>query len=454
MAERGYNGRELVQNPNMIGSGSTTSENAWVGDAAYLWRVAQTTSGNNVLAEFTSFEGRNCLKFEVNSLTRTGATTGQLYVGNLAEYAGGTINAANLETYGFKIRPGYSYALSVTYKLASITADTGSTVFFGAATFYNTNGTRNAATPSNVFNVTTAGDWTTGTGTFTTKQSGMSHIGLRIGFSAQSDPTTNGQGTVYISQISLTEVLPARATATSRATATNRVAVRDMGTALSFDGVDDYVRVATPLAHVVQGNAMTFAFYFKTNDTADGTIFGNRIDDSTGNLHFGWRAASARIEGAFFATGSIYTGRFASPRLAKNQWYHVCIVYDGTTLNTGTNGVDIYIDNVLCPKVSTNFGGAGSGFNFTLGGQTNAASANWLACKLEEFRTWSRALTADERTALFLYGEAPRSGLKDEYLFNEASGSVALDTSGNGNNGTITGATYTTDTPKRARTDV
>jgi len=52
----------------------------------------------------------------------------------------------------------------------------------------------------------------------------------------------------------------ARTTATSRSTATNRVVVRDMGTALRFDGVDDYVTTTIP---IVGGDTYTFSCFIK-----------------------------------------------------------------------------------------------------------------------------------------------------------------------------------------------
>jgi hypothetical protein len=73
---------------------------------------------------------------------------------------------------------------------------------------------------------------------------------------------------------------------------------------------------------------------------------------------------------------------------------------------------------------------------------------------IDEPRIWNRALTATEIKNLYLYNAVPQDGLIAEYLFNEASGSTALDTSGNGNDGTITGATYTTDTPLKLRTAI
>lgn len=67
--------------------------------------------------------------------------------------------------------------------------------------------------------------------------------------------------------------------------------------------------------------------------------------------------------------------------------------------------------------------------------------------KMDEVRFHNYALSSTEVSNLYFNNIVPRTGLVGEWLFNEGSGTTALDTSGNGNNGTITGATYTTDVP-------
>jgi len=244
--------------------------------------------------------------------------------------------------------------------------------------------------------------------------------------------------------------------ASNRTAASNRVRVRDMGTALSFDGADDIVR-GTALTHLVINNPITISFWLKSNEDGDGPIFANMLNSTDSNFHFGWRNSSSRIEGAFFTAGvpNVYRGRFGSPILSKRKWYQVAIVYDGTSLNEGTNGVNLYLNGGLQSKVSANYGGAGTDNGMAIGGQTTISTVNNdFKGVVDEFRTWSRALTAQEVSDLYFNDIVPRDGLVAEYLFNEATGSIALDTSGNGNDGTITGATYTTDVPIIPRDNV
>ena len=59
-------------------------------------------------------------------------------------------------------------------------------------------------------------------------------------------------------------------------------------------------------------------------------------------------------------------------------------------------------------------------------------------------RIWNRALTNTEVRDLYQSDQVPPDGLVAQYLLDEGSGTVAFDTSGGNNNGTIHGATWNT----------
>ena len=112
-----------------------------------------------------------------------------------------------------------------------------------------------------------------------------------------------------------------------------------------------------------------------------------------------------------------------------------CDEYINGTKVGATHSVD-YTGDTSTPNGSITIGNGASG---SLG----------CGSSLDEPRIWKRALTATEVSDLYYNGltrgSAMSTGLVGEWLFNEGSGTTALDTSGSGNNGTITGATYTTD---------
>jgi len=59
-------------------------------------------------------------------------------------------------------------------------------------------------------------------------------------------------------------------------------------------------------------------------------------------------------------------------------------------------------------------------------------------------RIWNRALANTEVSDLYQSDQVPPDGLIAQYLLDEGSGTVAFDTSGGNNNGTIHGATWKT----------
>ena len=69
--------------------------------------------------------------------------------------------------------------------------------------------------------------------------------------------------------------------------------------------------------------------------------------------------------------------------------------------------------------------------------------ASWFLGAIAKVRIWQRILTDDEIRAMYEDDAAtPRNDLVAEFLLNEGSGTVAHDSSGNANHGTISGGTW------------
>src|SRR3989339_426909 len=81
---------------------------------------------------------------------------------------------------------------------------------------------------------------------------------------------------------------------------------------------------------------------------------------------------------------------------------------------------------------------------------TNNPVTNWSG-KIAASWLWSDVLTTQEIADLYWDGVVPADNKQGEWLFSEGSGATVADTSGNGRNGTISGATWTTDSPFKAR---
>lgn len=216
-----------------------------------------------------------------------------------------------------------------------------------------------------------------------------------------------------------------------------------IGSAVDFDGTDDYI--TTPDADVLDVvDSMNFTLSgwfnrdtFTTDDTilaksngqaASDTGYNVYIDDSTDKVTFVANDATDQYKlesvSTFTATG----------------WHHYSIVWD----DSGSGQTKLYIDGA--PEAATatgtfaNVNSLANAVAFRLGAESDAG--NPFDGKLDEARFYRRALSADEVTQLYRL-TTPTSvdtSLKGYWSFNgkDVSGTTAYDRSGAGNTGTLT----------------
>ena len=131
-----------------------------------------------------------------------------------------------------------------------------------------------------------------------------------------------------------------------------------------------------------------------------------------------------------------------------NQWNHAVFVYEtGNSITT----IKVYLNSVLQTTAALTFGNQNTLLN-TIAGTNfiiNAASLqNMFIGSIDDIGIWNRALTQQEITSLYTQNYVaqipsyiPSNGLVGYWPFN----GNANDASGNGNNGTVNGATLSTD---------
>jgi hypothetical protein len=158
------------------------------------------------------------------------------------------------------------------------------------------------------------------------------------------------------------------------------------------------------------------------------------------------------------AMGGTFVGDlYGTSPLTANTWSHLAATYDGATMRLYVNGVQV-ASRAQTGVIAT------STNPLQIGG--DSIYGQHFAGRIDEVRIYNRALSAAQiqsdmntpvgatptptpsptptATPTPTPTPTPASGLVAAYGFNEGSGTVVNDVSGHGNNGTISGATWTT----------
>lgn len=164
------------------------------------------------------------------------------------------------------------------------------------------------------------------------------------------------------------------------------------GSALSFDGIDDYVNIADTGS---EWNFQTFTaeFWIKTTDLS-GEIMGEggkwRPMLSNGNIVFWIRGLSGGVDSTDSITGST---------INDGQWHHIAVVYENSTKK-----MQIYVDGSLDNEKTTTVEIYADGDNNQAIGKGYTTSAYPVNATMDEVRIYSRALTKEEINASYHSG--------------------------------------------------
>ena len=206
------------------------------------------------------------------------------------------------------------------------------------------------------------------------------------------------------------------------------------GNALSFDGIDDNVRINSSLGNFGTSN-FTIEAWVKTSASSQGTIISKRDAPSYGNfftLEIGSNGKlSLHINESSVAN---YTEIESSSAINDGSWHHVAAVRNSGQLF-------LYIDGQQAASPVSIIGNPNiSNSVTTYIGQLQFAGAPTPTDRfngtLDEIRIWSDARTANEiannyRTQL----SGTESNLEAYYNFNSSSGTTLFDISTNNNDG-------------------
>ena len=160
--------------------------------------------------------------------------------------------------------------------------------------------------------------------------------------------------------------------------------------AVSFDGVDDYVRIPSGFANTIVGNNNhSVSSWFKANSFGQTVLLGADIPEYY--LQFNGTT------GFYVQVGAVYRTYTLLSSLTTGQWHHVVFVKTGV----GDLG-NLYIDGVLQTSYTGSIASTPSNsVDFLIGRYTSSGyEFNGL---IDDVRIYNRALTTNEITTIYNY---------------------------------------------------
>ncbi|MGB3509623.1 MAG: LamG domain-containing protein [Microcoleaceae cyanobacterium] len=217
--------------------------------------------------------------------------------------------------------------------------------------------------------------------------------------------------------------------------------------ALYFDGVDDYIEVTnTNVINQIGSRNFTFSalvLALESEQVSHPQIMSNRLTEKIGFLfgfHSRWRGSENKIP--FVQLDSTNWIDYPNqPNLLNGEWHHFVARRRGNNLTYFANG-ELFASFTRGRLVDNNIA---SEQPLLIGWDKVNSSQTHFKGKIDELSIWNRALSDAEIQSQMLYSlQGNEPGLISYWSFDEGSGNLVMDKSGNDNHGTIFGAVWTT----------
>ena len=137
-------------------------------------------------------------------------------------------------------------------------------------------------------------------------------------------------------------------------------------------------------------------------------------------------------------TGKIYVdpgGNIGGSIIPLNQWTHIAVTYNSTT-------IIVYVNGVWDAQYTYNQNSTSDVVSIGATRKTDTTYHEYFIGCIDEVRIYNRVISSDEVLASFKGQAVSTTGLVGEWLMQEGTGGTIADTSVNGNTGTITGASW------------
>jgi len=201
--------------------------------------------------------------------------------------------------------------------------------------------------------------------------------------------------------------------------------------ALYFDGANNRIGI-TDAPSLNPSSALTLEAWINAEEWANDIWAGSIISKEDGSPDEGYSlrcGANGRV-GFNMSIDGTWNECNSPEILGLNTWYHIAGVYDGSTMKLYLNGGLIS---------TTNVSGSHSVSDGLLNiGENPTWNSRYFTGIMDEFRIWEVARTEQEILdfmAVELVGD--EAGLAAYYNFNEGTGNMVADLTGNGNDGTL-----------------
>jgi len=207
------------------------------------------------------------------------------------------------------------------------------------------------------------------------------------------------------------------------------------GSALEFDGVDDYVDLGD-IFNDVELPVTISAWIFKRGDSGHRIFQSDNTSDTKSGFWF-WVYLDGTLQAVYGANTGLYgdsrRSKVSDTLVANDVWTHVAAVI------RGPEDMDLYINGA---DAGGEYEGTGGDMVHVTGANASIGWSIWGPAyydgMIDEVRVWNVALTKEEILAGMherLAGTEP--GLIGYWNFDEGQGQVAGDSSGYGNNGIL-----------------
>ena len=254
--------------------------------------------------------------------------------------------------------------------------------------------------------------------------------------------------TAYFSNVSLKELTQSIPDSSGN----NNVAELFTGKALKFDGANDYVNTT---GFEMSGTSFTFAFWIYPRATSYQFIMDLDVvgTDQRSILALYNNPAGTLVQKFGWYNNPGGFRQFGDP--IQNEWQRVVFRLSPTTVECYVNGVQSGTTQSLA--TAHNYSNIN---NSVIGGRNNLGTTQRLDGSLSDFQIYNAYWSTDDiafdyANPNILVTDSTNTGtsiavtnLKGYWAMSEGAGSLAYDSSGEGNNGTIIAATYDNSQPR------